>query len=257
MEESVTPATRKRRLLALYLDFVVFSVPWSLLQEFVLSASPELRNLSLLFQFATFTIIEVVFHFVFHWSPGEWLLSIRQLQYRATPDAPPIRAAFVNTSVIARESWFTLFAATLLLLDGSKGMVRWAMWIPPPPYFGTTVSDSLWPFVAITDGVVQWAVAYLLFRANPVVLFVGGAYLTTLLVSAVLSWPLWPAWAAEYVRRRREYQGLEIRPAEIEQAQSFGAELAVGGVVLYLIGVMVAGVLLMRRRHRIGELPPL
>lgn len=257
--ESVVPASRARLILSVYLDFVVFSVVWAFLDYFVVRPSPDWQRLSTPGKFVTFAILELLLHRVIRWSPGQWLLSIRLLEYRdlslpiessARRDVP-----FVSTHIKDSENWFTILTAALVLLEGTKGLVRWTMWTPPTPMFGAFVDAGAWPFVAMTGGAIECLIAYLLFRTRPVALVPAILYFITMLVSIVMSWNLWDTWVAESVRRRRAYQGIPLREREIEQAQALTPEIVVLGVAFYLVIVVAAGLVLIYRRGRESHQP--
>lgn len=238
MNSNATPvrASRARLILAIYLDLIVFSVPWALLHAFALRSSPDLEKLSTPAKFITFAVLELLLHRVVRWSPGTWLLAIRPAE------------RVVDPIIKSREHWFTLLAGVLLLLEGSKGLVRWTMWTPPTPMFGVRLPAEIWPLIAMSTGAVECWIAYLIFRTRAAAAAVALPYFGAILVSVFTSWPLWDAWVAESISRRRAYQGAAIRPGEIEQAQALSPEIILAGPVLYLVLTLAATFLFARRR---------
>ena len=250
----VVPASKKRFVLAVYLDLLIFNTVVGLLPL----ALPEslswpagntfFRNL------VAFGLLEVLLQRFVRWSPGNYLLAIR---HRVVPaqtgegseDAPaPRLRAVVDPDTKRRESWLTLLTGTLLLLEGSKGLVRWSLGTPPAPWFGGMTPEEVWPMVAMTTGAIEWVVAVGIFRLRTSAAALGTVYFGISLVSVIQSWHLWPVWAAESLTRRRALQGFELRPGEIELVQEIAPHLALGGVVLFLVLVVFSGL-------RIAESP--
>ncbi len=250
-------ASRGRLALAIYLDWIVFSVPWAFVHYALLSVSPAWNNLSTLAKFILFAALEVTLHRLIKWSPGATLLSVRY----AHPIDPAIprdvaattRRAVVNATVKARESWFTVLVGVLLLLDGTKTMVRWTMWAPPAPFFGDYVSDAAWPVVAVLTGLLQCGLAVLFFRLRVLAGVASAGYFALALLSTIQSWNLWDGGVAEMTRRRRAYQGLPVRADEIERMQSLTPEVLVVTLTLYIIAAIGAGIIIFVRRRRLAS----
>lgn len=233
------PASRLRLILAIYLDWVVYSVPWGLAHAAVSQAWPQWREVATPIQFLLFTVLEVVLHGVVRWSPGRSLLGMRAV--------PHVQGFQVEAGLKARESWVTILTGVLLLLDGSKSMVRWSMWVPPMPYFGAFVGDDVWPAIAMTSGLVECGIAFLYFRMHRASGIAAIAYFAWALVVTFTSWTLWDPWVAELTQRRRAFQGLEVRPHEIETLQDMTPELMVVGIAVYLALAIAAWVVILRR----------
>ena len=252
-------ASRGRLLLSLYLDFIIFSVPWAFVHHFAFQASSDLQRLSTPAKLIMFAILELLLHRIVKWSPGEWLLSIRRVNVQdvsvAADSASRTAVPFVALNIHARENWFTILVGVFILLEGTKGLVRWMMYTPPTPMFGTQLSGTAWPFVAIAAGAVECVIAYLLLRTRPSALAIAVPYFVFMLASVVTSWNLWDAWAAESVTRRRAYQGIPIREGEISQMQAMTPEILVAGIVFSLIVVAAAGIVLVRRGRRASAVP--
>lgn len=234
-------ASRLRLILAIYLDYVVYSVPWGLAHAAVSRAWPQWQTISTPIQFILFTVLEVVMHGVLRWSPGRALLGMHAI--------PNVEGFWVDARLKERESWITILAGVLLLLDGSKSMVRWAMWVPPMPYFGSYVSDEVWPVIAMASGLVECGIAFLYFRLHRASGLAAIAYFGWALIVTFTSWTLWDPWVAELTRRRRAFQGLEVRPNEIETIQSMTPEGMVVGIAIYLAIAIAAWVVILRRRR--------
>jgi hypothetical protein len=248
--EVLVPVSRRRILLAVYLDFVLFSALWGLLDHFLFKGPGGWKNLSGPAKFTTFVLLELLLHKTVRWSPGRWLLSIVPLKSMDVDGPEEPRRFGVPATILSGENWLTLLAGTLLLLDGAKGLVRWTLFTPPAPYFGWIPGEAVWPWIAVTDGALECAIAYLIFRLRPAAVAVGIPYLGLTLASIITSWSLWDAWVAEYVVRRRAYQGLPVRPGEIEKMQALTPEVQVAAIVFSLAIMAVAGFFIVRNTRR-------
>lgn len=239
-------ARRGRIILAIYLDFVIFSVPWGLFDHFVLRDIEALAPLRGVSKFIVFSILEYLLHRTVDRSRGRWLLSI----HRAGTPQSDSSLLVVPVRIKDRESWVTLLAGVVILLEGCKGVVRWTMWSPPVPAFGRPTDPAIWPMIAVAVGLLECFVAYLFFRLRRSALYVGAAVFGLSLVSTVQSWALWDSWAARSTVQRRAYQGVPVREGEIEQMQAMTPEILIAGVALYLALVLVGGVIIHLRTPR-------
>jgi hypothetical protein len=181
---------------------------------------------------------------VVYWSPGDFLLSIHK-----SKGAFGEATAGVESQVKSRESWLTPLAGTLFLLEGCKGLIRWSMWAPSPPLFGLTFSESAGVAVSMAFGLVECLIAYWIFQVNRAAVLVGTSYLLLMVVSTWMSWDLWPDWAAESIRRRREYQGRMVTADELAFARRSARHLALGSALGYLMLLVLASPRLLRKRR--------
>lgn len=258
-EHAFIKASRSRLILAIYLDLLIFSVPWTFLHLWLFRSSPDLERLSTPAKFVLFTLLEIVLHRLIRWSPGTWLLAVRSADGEPGSEAtvsPSRRARVVEHEVWSREHWVTMLAAVLLLLEGTKGLVRWAMWTPPMPLVGATVPDEWWPAFAILSGAIECYVAYLLFRTRGfAALGVGVPYFVAVSGSILASWDLWDGWMAESITRRRAFQGLPLRAGEIDQMQSLSPGVVLLGPAFYLLLLVIAASVLVHRRRSVSMTP--
>lgn len=236
-------ATRARLLLSAYLDLVVLSVPWALIHYVAADRVTWMSMYSWPIMAILYLVAEVAFHKAIHWSPGDFLLSVRRTER-------VFGVPLVDSEVKQRENWFTLVVATLLLLEGCKSLVRWSMWSPPQPFFGLELAVAPATALAIVAGSIECVLAYYLFRVNRVALFLGAAYFVATAISVYLSADLLPAWGAEYVQRRREYQGLVASPVEIERMRKSAYPFALGGTLAYLLLLVLTAPRLLRKPWR-------
>jgi hypothetical protein len=222
-----------------YLDFIIFGVIWAYAQEPLFAYLPHLKQVSFLMKFVTFTLAEVLLYKIVQWNPGNYLLSIRYLDVRTVAEAnfvlPGRRVAVVDARIKDNESWLTILFAVLFMNEGLKSFVRWSMWTPPVPLFGSetdAVTSALW---LIAVGAVECCIAFLIFRLRRPAFTAGVLYVCVSLVSTVLSWRLWDPWVEEMVLRRRAYMGMAVRPGEVEFMQKIAPEGLIAALVVYLI----------------------
>lgn len=237
------PASRRRRLLAVGIDLMLFSAAWGVVDYCAQLSIPSLVNLPLYVRMAVFAVLESVMYRVWSWSPGHELLAIRMLP--AHMIAQPIDAgnpgliAVVDGDVLSRESWLTILVGVLLINEGAKGVVRWSMWNPPAPFFGFQTDPIASAVLSAAIGLVEIYAGMSFLALRTRALWIGLSVYASELASTILSWNLWDPFVAEMTIRRRAYQGLPVRPGEVEQMQSLMPEVMIAWAVLLVI-VMVA-----------------
>ena len=206
-------ASRKRLLLAVYIDFLFFTALWEPIAWVVRSQGIELRWAAGLVAFAALDWVVVRF---LGTSPGSWALGI----VRDT-EGPS-----VEHTLRTREAWWTMLLGTLLVLEGSKNLVRWTQGLPPLPIF-TSGPDEL-AFVAISVlGIANMAAGLLALRCRPIgpLIALGGSALAAL--AYAVSWPRIDSWIARRVEVRRALQGREVRADEIELMQAMFPKMVI------------------------------
>lgn len=222
-------ASRKRLLLAVYLDYLLFGAPWAIVIWWLSAIVPALGREPWYLKLLFFAALETMALRLVAWSPGYALLGITPL----TPSTGrPVYA--VDPRVKAGECWWTMAFGVLLILDGAKSISRWTLWSPPAPFFGIQPGPVSSAVVSIGLGALGLAVGAAALRLSPHLLSLGIAQTAIFSLSSLLSWSLWPAWIRDYIIARRAYQGGDVRPGEIEFMTA-----------LYPIGVVVLGVAMM------------
>lgn len=248
-----TKASRKRRVLALYLDFLIVGGPWTLAVWGLHEAVPGIQRLHYPIQLFLLLVLETVLLHRFSWSPGHWLLGIRRLSTDpfALPGAPErLRPAYVVEPWLKRnERWWTILFGVVAVLDGVKSLVRWTMWTPAIPFMGVQLTDGVSVAVLLVLGTLECAVGCAVLRLRPVVVALGPVYYGVILTSVILSWPLWPAWAERFLVARRAYQGLPVREGEVEFIQRFVPLIGLGFGLLMTICLLVVAVWILRARR--------
>lgn len=126
---SFSTASRKRRLLAIYIDFVLFSSVLILFEGLLLYLFDSVASLVWWQKLIFFSLIELPLLRFVRWSPGHWLLGIRVLEGPGPVGERHLRdgerLAVVDPALEARESAWTMALGTLLLIEGSKALSRW------------------------------------------------------------------------------------------------------------------------------------
>lgn len=215
-------ASKKRLLLALYIDSVLFGALWALGVHFL---EPLGRYWFL--EYVAFVVFETA---LLHWfgSPGRYALSIFSVA------RPEWQSAGIKNGVDSRiwtsENWLTILLGVLFILDGAKSMVRWTAWNPPLPLLSHEVSAS----VNILVGTLWMLAGVLVLRLR-----VSGVWLAITLGISELAfigttWRAWDGYAREMTTRRAAFLGQPVDPARIEFAQALIPEILVATIVLEL-----------------------
>jgi hypothetical protein len=203
------PVSRKRWLLAIYLDYLVVGAVFTLAGHFVAPG----RDLTIAVHLM-FVIVEVLLVRVVKWSPGEFLMSI------SVPPSSGHRPV-VDRRVWANEAALTVLLGVLFVSGGSKALVRWTMWAPPTPFFGLLPGKEEGIALQVVEGLLALVVAALVLRLHASAPAAVAALSTATIVSVVLSWPLWDGYVERYVHARRSYQGLPVRSGEVDFMRRF------------------------------------
>lgn len=124
-------ASRKRKVLAWYLDFLLYLAFFELLGYF-----GGFFGLHILIKVAVFVLIEF---FVVRkmYSPGCYFLSI----YKAEGETEK-PAIIVDPTIKSQENWLTMLVGVLFILDGTKSLVRWTEGLPIMPIMGVREIQS-------------------------------------------------------------------------------------------------------------------
>ena len=217
-EESRIMATKKRMLVALYLDFILFMVVWGLAEHFLVKED----GLSFWMAVAAFVLIRAATRKVFH-SPGSVMLGIN-------------RDGSVNRDIYTRENWLTILLGALFMLEGTKQLVRWTQILVPEPFFGFVPEPGLEILINVATGILFVVIGYLFLRLERVGLALGISSVVGTIISCLLSWSLWDRTVAQVVVARRQAQSLPVREEEVETMQAIMPE----GIVILAVVFLVA-----------------
>ena len=205
-EQNIFQASRKRLLLSWYIDFLLFITVWELLSYFL-----NIKD-------------SVPF-----WAPYAAFLAVRTISYK---NMGSIGSTFmsidkdsmcVKEDIFKRENWLTILLGVLLILEGSKQLVRWTQAFVSQPAFGFFPDETTQIIIHLAFGSLS---------------IVAGYWFLISLISALLSWELWGPVVEQMVITRREIQGLPVREGEIELMQSIMPQGSMIAIVVVIIAMV-------------------
>lgn len=222
----VPEPSRKRRLLALYIDFLVFTAVYQPIEWMIHSTEPAPNWVIALAIFAVLRLIAWVLRLVL---PGDWALGI-QSQPAMVLDQDH------------RERWWTMAAGTLLVLEGSKNLVRWTEGLPAEPLLGVATTQWMATLAISALGALNVLAGLLILRTRWTGAAIGVGVLSAELLAAVVHREGFREWAAQAVVARRALQGIPVREGEIQMLQAFitsvlPVAMAIG--VIWLLAVVL------------------
>ncbi len=245
-------ARRGRLLLAAYLDYLLFGIPWTLWLWTSARLWPDLAGYPGWLRFVLFGVLELLLLGLVRWSPGLFALGIARAPLADPETGARLSVWAVDPAVKAAERWWTMLLGVFAVLDGAKAAVRWALRHPPLPFFGQELPEPVADGLSAAVGAAECAVGLLLLRAWPAAGLASAALYAGVLLSSALSLSQLRAWAAAEVIARRAYQGLPVRAGEVEIMQQAAPLLFVAAPVL-----LIAWSLLVHGRfRRAGDLSP-
>ncbi len=197
-------ASRKRRVLAIYFDFILFGTVWAVATNWM---TPFFGSLWL--RLAAFGVLESLL-FRNYKSIGLYVLSV----YRYPVGGGEVLG--VNPAVKHKESWLTMIMASLLLLDGPRAVIRWTQFRPPKPYFGMVPDTSVAILYEVAFGVTEVFVAIAIFKMSRTGFWAALVLAAGIAVSTLMSLDQFSEYAQTYVRRRADYTGRDFDPQMAE-----------------------------------------
>ncbi len=214
------PASGRRQLLAVYLDYLLFGGLWALA---VWALGPRFAGVTreaLVAKTLLFAVVEIALVRFAPWSPGNALLSIElpgsELLYPPGPARPSV--PMVPERLLRAETWWTVLFGVLAILSGVKQAIRWTVAAPPTPWFGLELPAAGSGALCVAVGVLECLVGAAALRLRPAVLPLSAAVHGASIASAVLAYDALPAWIAEYVTAWRAHQGLPPSPGDAAEA---------------------------------------
>jgi hypothetical protein len=210
-----------RVILAWYLDFLFFSVFGTLVAYSLDWATGRAWATQLI----GFSIVRAIAG-QFVETPGMMLLGI---------DADRTR----NTAAFQNENWLTMLLGTLFILDGTKTVVGWTEYARALPEFDVIPSPTGQIIFSLLWGTSFMATGALLLQLRRSGLWLAFLTSAAVIISVILSWPLWDQAIAQEVIARRLAQGISVRPGEIAFMQRFvPLSLVLTGAAL--LGLLIA-----------------
>jgi len=220
----VPVASRKRRALAIYLDFLLFGALWTLAGYWI-GPLIDLRW----GKYVVFLVLEILVQRV-KYSPGLYILSI----YRYGDEHDEFLG--VSPEVKSKETWITMILGTVLLIDGPRMLVRWTQIPFSRPYFGIVPDYAVGAILEAAVGAAEVFTAIALLKMSRTGLWAAAILATSMLISTLLSWDLFPQFLETYAQRRAELVGREFDPRMVD----FMVPIVAGGtaIVWFLLGLI-------------------
>ena len=107
-ENTLHLASKKRRLLSLYIDFLLFMTLWGILSYYL---APD-GNMPFWLPYIAFVVARTLLT-KFYGSIGDSFLSIDRDSF------------CVDDDIYRRENWLSILLGLLFILEGTKQLVRW------------------------------------------------------------------------------------------------------------------------------------
>lgn len=223
----ITPS-RKRQLLALYVDYLVFTGVYQPIAWVVRSTATLDHWLVAL---AVFAGLRAVAWALKLGMPGQWALGIHTGQ-----------VAMVESRILERERWWTATAGTLLVLEGSKNLVRWTQGLPVEPLLGLAAPQWI-ALAAITIfGGLNVGAGLLVLRTRLAGEVIGIGVLGAEVLAAMIHRDDFRQWAGPAVIARRSLQGVPLREGEVEMMQMLTATILPAVIAAGVIWLLVVAV---------------
>lgn len=221
-------ASLKRLLLAVYIDFLVYA---SVLHVPSWLASRSLDFDASFLTWALFIAVEAVVWLAGRGSIGRWALGIGP-----RPDLA------VDGVLMTRERWWTMLAGVLLVLEGSKNLVRWTEGLPIAPFLGPDTPQWMAASMISTIGLLNICAGLAVLRAYWIGAAAGAVFCLLEVAGVLANRGAFEQWAAENVLARRALQGLPVRPDEVEVMQMLTVDvmpsaMAVGALALLAVAL--------------------
>jgi hypothetical protein len=207
MSTETYQASKKRLFLSWYIDFLFFMTLWGFLSYYLgLEASVPFWVPYLLF-----IAIRAI--------SGKFIGSIGYLFLGINKETKT-----VNPNIFNRENWLTMLLGVLLILEGTKQLVRWTQMFVSQPIFGFFPEDTTQITIYVLLGVSSILAGYWFLTLNIKGFYLAVSVAIVNIASDALSWGLWDPVVEKMVLARRELQGLPVRDGEIEFMQSLFPE---------------------------------
>jgi len=193
---ALAPAPRERIALAVFLDLVALSIPYSFLRWVIVGGAdgggPPGLGLVL------FAIVEFVLVMIVRRSPGFWLLGIT-IPHQGRPLFDPVAAS--------RESGATLAVGTALCTLAAAGLTSWTLYHTAVPYFGLALPPAISVAVTVAGCLAAMLAGTLVLRADVRGVWVGGAISVLALAAAATGWGAWPGFVGAAEADLGAYRG--------------------------------------------------
>lgn len=212
MEIHIHPS-KKRKLLAIYIDLLAFGVIWAHLSYF-LSGTFENAVVSLI----VFCVIEFVL-VKNMLSPGFYLLSIHRIKAEPSENPAEKKRRFleiVDPNIKKNENWVSILFGVLFLNSGAKGVVRWTEGLPTLPLFGFESSSEASILISIILGIATICIGCAVLKLNKKVLWGTVLYLFLLNAGLYMGRHQLPTVIERVLIQKSEAQGRQVSREEIK-----------------------------------------
>ena len=164
--------------------------------------------------------------------PGQWAVGILSG-----------RIATVDPLILKRERWWTATAGILLVLEGSKNMVRWSQGLPVvEPLLGLASPEWIATAAITVLGGLNVMAGLLILRTRLVGAVIGFGVLGAEVLAVMIHRNEFRDWAGQAVIARRELQGLPLREGEVEMMQTLTATVSLAVIAAGVIWLLVVAV---------------
>jgi hypothetical protein len=243
-------ASRRRLMLAAYLDYLLLGAPWTIGVWALEAFWPALGRLSLPLRIGYFLVLEAILLGPVKWSPGQYCMGIvawKRSAFADPRDPDTVKPSYlVDPWLKANGRWWTVLFGVLVIEDAARSISRWTMWHAPMPVMGMQLSSEATIAFQILFGLVEVAVGVAVLRLKPVAMPLGLAVYGFMIASTVLSWELLPAWLEQAVTAKRAFLGRPTRPGEIGFMSEF---VPVGTVIAGVVALGWLGLIWRRARR--------
>lgn len=212
--------SRKRMLLAVYVDLLLFLIVWGLV-NFLIGGQAHFIG-----GFIVFAVIRVI-TWKLNVAPGLYFLSIG-------------RDRLVDSAIYERENWLTMLLGTLFVLEGAKKLLNWTQGVAPEPFFGLMPGDTAQVALDMVSGVLLILIGFLYFKMRVLGFWLAVVTATGGLISVAVSWSLWTAAVPQIVLTRRAAQGRVPSESELQFMQAFLPSLTVALLLCVLVAVLLS-----------------
>jgi hypothetical protein len=222
----MTKPSKKRQALVLYLDYLLFNAVYEPTAWMLNHGGPPSNWLVAL---AIFAALRAVVWLMRWASPGSWALGIV---------TEPVVAQ--DSKILGREAWWTAAAGTLLILEGSKNLVRWTQGLPVEPLLGSGSPEWLAVLAKSALGALNVLAGLLVLRTNWAGAVIGMGVLGVELFASLVYRAEFQEWAAHAVVARRALQGIPVRAGEIQFMQTLAINVtpfAIGVGLIWLLAI--------------------